>query len=667
MLFLFVVLTITVAFARAAGLIHVNLAIGLICCLLAVAMIVIGTSRRASYLGRLRRSPISSVTLVILLLPCSWMLLQTIPIKGLSNAVWSSSSTALGFPITGSITIDTGATLIAFTQYCAALATAGVVAVLAFDRRVAELTLFLLAFVAVSAAGLRIAFGLTYVDLSQHVATDTVPRLSILATIGIILSCASGMRLHERLRSRRSKTEHRPLIIAGLACGFLGLAICIFALLIEADPMLLFAGFFGACILMGVFVTRLWSLSIWGQSGVIAVLAIVIFAFLATTQLKKDAYSTEVSSSRSQTVEDRMLSDASALGSGAGTFEVLLPVYREFSPAQLQRAYVAAALITVEMGRTFLWFSVFALACIAIYFARRSVLRGRDYAYASAGAGVVAAVLFLIFVSGSDLLGLPASVFVGAVAGLACAQSRSTNENAGLADPTLRAVGNRSPSDNLRDARLQCAVALAVLILTAEAAWLILGERHGSEIIASPFIKVHQTVSIDRRDSIREVATIASVRGDLWAESAFADASLLLASPTDPLGEQQTRGDLSRTLRYAPYRSDVWLTFALLTEIYKWQGADSKALLKMAYYTGPNEANLIPARVKAAFRLTGASADPELRDMIKSDVRIIRHRLPALRPILVDAYKSASVEGRSLEEGLIAELDQDYLKTMRNQ
>jgi hypothetical protein len=667
MLFSFVVLTIAVALATAVGLVHAKFAIGLICSFLAVALIAIGTTNRGTYLGRLHRSSTSTITFVVLFLPCLWMMLQAVPVAkaGLVNTVWSSTSNALGFPIVGSVTIDTGATLVALVQYCAALATAGVLVALAFDRRVAELTLYLLTFAAVSAAAFRIAYSLAPPDLAQLFATANVSGLSILAAIGITLACATEIRLHERLRSRRSKPESRPRVIVGLACGVLSLAICTLALLIEANIMLLFAGFFGAGILMAIFVTRQWSLSVWGQSGVIAVLGIILFAFLAAAQPKRETNLAETSLSQSQAVVDRMLSDAPALGSGAGTFETLLPVYREFDHAQLQKSDVAAALITIEMGRTFLWISVLALTCAAAVFARGGVARGRDYVYASAGAGVVVVALFLIFVS-SDLLSLPVSVFLGAITGLAWAQRRSANENSGSAGSNVGQFGTPSSKGDSRDAPIRFAFVLAGLILTAEAAWLLLAERHGSGVVASPFVDFHQ-VTIDQRDRVQEAATIASVRGDLWAETAFAGAALSLTTPANRQNEEETRGALIRALRYAPYRSDVWLTFALLAETHKWQGVNPKALLKMAYYTGPNEANLIPARVKAALHLIGGVADPELQDMIRADVSFIFRRLPALRPILIDAYKSGTVESRTFEEGLIAELDPNYLKDMRSQ
>lgn len=667
MLFSFVVLPIAVAFAAAVGLVRTNLAIGLTCSLLAVALIAVGTSRHNASLSRLHHSSIPSFAVLMLLLPCLWMLFQAVPLPGdwLANAVWSSASSALGLPIAGSITVDTGATLLAFAQYCAALSTAAVVIVLAFDRRVAELTLYFLTFVAVMAAAVRIVdSSLGYLDLVQRSETGRYfPGTLILSAVGIILTSATEIRLRERLRSRRSEQEFRRWTIVGLAAGVMGLAICMLALLIEADLILLFAGLFGAGVLFGIFVIRQWSLSVWGRAGVIAVGAIILLAFLATVQFKRNTDSA-TSPSQNQAVIDRMLSDAPALGSGAGTFASLLPVYREVDLPEFRRVDVAAARITIEMGRTFLWISILALGGIAMVFARGGVTRGRDYVYASAGAGVIVAVLILMFTT-DDLLSVPASIFVSAVAGLAWTQSRSTVEDTASAGSPIQTVGEFFPIENSLEPRMRLAL-LVGLIMTIEAAWLLLAEQHVSKVVASPFVDVHSNVSIEQREGLQEAATIAGLRGDLWAQSAFAGAALLLKGSADPSSEERTHGDLTRALRYAPYRSDVWLTLALLAEKYSWSNADPRALLKMAYYTGPNETNLIPPRLKAALRLVGGTADPELQDMIRGDVSLIFRRLPTLKPILADAYKTASAEGRALAERLLAEFNPDYLKTLRN-
>lgn len=666
MLFSFVVLPIAVAFATAVGLVRTNLAIGLICSLLAVALIAVGMSRHSASLGRLHRSSIPSFAVLVVLLPCLWMLFQAAPLPGdwLTNAVWSSASSALGLPITGSITVDTGATLLAFAQYWAALSMAGVVIVLAFDRRAAELTLYFLTFIAVAAAAVRIVDSLGYLDLVQHRETGRYfPGTLILSAVGIILASATEIRLRERLRSRRIEQEFRRWTMVGLAAGAMGLAICTVAVVIEADPILLFAGLFGAGVLFGIFVIRQWSLSAWGRAGVIAVGAIILLAFVATVQIKRNTDSA-TSPSQNQVVIDRMLSDAPALGSGAGTFASLLPIYREADLPEFRRVDVAAARITIEMGRTFLWISILALGGIAIVFARGGVTRGRDYVYASAGAGVIVAVLILMFTT-DDLLSMPASIFISAVAGLAWTQSRSTVEDTTSTGSPIQTVGGFFPTENSLEPRVRLAL-LVGLILTIEAAWLLLAEQHVSKVVASPFVDVHSKVSIDQREALEEAATIAGLRGDLWAQSAFAEATLLLKGPADPLNEKRTRGDLTRALRYAPYRSDAWLTFALLAEKYSWSNAHPRALLKMAYYTGPNEINLIPPRLKAALRLIGGTADPELQDMIRGDVSLIFRRLPVLKPILADAYKTGSAEGRALAERLFAEFNPDYLRTLRN-
>jgi len=53
--------------------------------------------------------------------------------------------------------------------------------------------------------------------------------------------------------------------------------------------------------------------------------------------------------------------------------------------------------------------------------------------------------------------------------------------------------------------------------------------------------------------------------------------------------------------------------------------------------------------------------------MIKGDISLIFRRLPALKPILANAYKTASTDGRALAERIIGELNPDYLKIIRNQ
>src|SRR6202008_996262 len=86
------------------------------------------------------------------------------------------------------------------------------------------------------------------------------------------------------------------------------------------------------------------------------------------------------------------------------------------------------------------------------------------------------------------------------------------------------------------------------------------------------------------------------------------------------------------TLHYSPPRGDVWLVLASLSDRYRPSGYDTGALLKMSYYTAPNELRLLPLRLHVA--LASDVREPELREMIKQDIGLVLSRLPALKPAL---------------------------------
>jgi hypothetical protein len=106
---------------------------------------------------------------------------------------------------------------------------------------------------------------------------------------------------------------------------------------------------------------------------------------------------------------------------------------------------------------------------------------------------------------------------------------------------------------------------------------------------------------------------------------------------------------------------------AAFAERYRPAGYDTGALLRMSYYTAPNDLGLIPLRLYVAFGAYDAVSEPELRDMIKRDISLALNRRPALRPALVAAYNSASADGKTFAERLISEIDPAYLKTIRAQ
>jgi hypothetical protein len=217
---------------------------------------------------------------------------------------------------------------------------------------------------------------------------------------------------------------------------------------------------------------------------------------------------------------------------------------------------------------------------------------------------------------------------------------------------------------------LRIALALFGAFLSAQAAWVLLAERYRLNHIRLPFDGTTATIAFAEQDKIKRAASLAVVRGDLWAESAFAYGRQLWIDRAADLdaGDQlntEALRTLTRALRYSPHRGDVWLVFAALADKYKWSGYQPTLLLKMSYYTAPNKLALFPPRMNVALHTKGVIDDAELQDMVRRDISVILTRAPALKPALVAAYRSALPQGKVFAERVISEIDPGYLGVVR--
>ena len=217
---------------------------------------------------------------------------------------------------------------------------------------------------------------------------------------------------------------------------------------------------------------------------------------------------------------------------------------------------------------------------------------------------------------------------------------------------------------------LRVALTLFAVFLSAQAAWILLAERHRLNHIRLPVDGKTATIALAEQDKIKQAASLAVVRGDLWAESAFTYGSQLWIDRAMELdaGDQfnkEALTSLTRALRYSPHRGDVWLMFAALVNKYKWSGYQPSLLLKMSYYTAPNELALLPLRLDVSLHAKGAIDDAELKDMVRRDISVILTRAPALKPALVAAYGSALPQGKVFAERVISEIDPGYLGVVR--
>jgi hypothetical protein len=439
----FIILTSLIALLPALMMVDGILASGVVSAIVAIAMVALALAPNTSELNRFSRL-LGPSAFIALFIPCLWMLLQVLPIsiRSLANPVWVSASTALDKPFVGAISLDIGATLLSLTRYCAILAAAFVTATVTLNRQRAESVLSLLTGTAALIATELIGYDLGYLRLPGYEHLGERADAMNIAVIGFILSCATTIRAYEHLVSTQRRKSRMMAMVAASA-SIAAVFICLSAILISADSVLFLAALFGTGVLIAVLAIRRWRLGPLGQAGIAALAAVAVFGFFAVVPAKKDAADLTLALSTQGQISsiERMLSDAKWAGSGAGSFEALLPIYRD--TADSVEIPTAAATIAIEMGRPFLWTCVIVALIGASTLFRRALLRGRDYVYSSAGAGCVIALLILLFAN-DGILGLTASLMISVVCGLAFAQSKSaSNRDLDLSEQ-LYSIPNRT-------------------------------------------------------------------------------------------------------------------------------------------------------------------------------------------------------------------------------
>ena len=162
----FIILTSLIALLPALMMVDGVLASGVVSAIVAIAMVTAALAPNTGELDRFSRL-LKPTAFIALFIPCSWMLLQVLPIsiRSLANPVWVSASTALDKPFVGAMSLDIGATLLSLNRYCAVLAAAFVTATITLNRQRAENVLSLLTGTAALIAAGLIGYDLGYLRL----------------------------------------------------------------------------------------------------------------------------------------------------------------------------------------------------------------------------------------------------------------------------------------------------------------------------------------------------------------------------------------------------------------------------------------------------------------------------------------------------------------------
>jgi hypothetical protein len=163
-------------------------------------------------------------------------------------------------------------------------------------------------------------------------------------------------------------------------------------------------------------------------------------------------------------------------------------------------------------------------------------------------------------------------------------------------------------------------------------------------------------------------SAIAPFRTDLKAGYAIVIAAKALrSSESDPqLSDNETAQNAVRSaLKLGPHDSRMWLVRAQLLAQKNLGDPFITEALKMSYFTGPNRAELIPARLDLV-TLNNALNDADLTELARSDVRAMLTQSRDQRPALAKDYVRASATGKKFLEDSVRMLDPAFADALKN-
>jgi hypothetical protein len=391
---------------------------GLLAAVTALVVAMVGILMRPGEGGHVARmvgrwTPVAAV-------PALWMVLQTapVPLSGLAHPMWTGAAAALGSPITGSISIDPGLTLLALGRYLFALGVGVVATAVAIDRARAQWTLFALVGVTSVLSVLLIAGGPGLAGSAAHGAANAT------AALGVIISAAATFHAAEtleRLRVRTGPAIARAAMVL-VACA-LAWATSVYAVSHASPKQILFVAGCGMALLALIVAARRIGLGIRialaTAAGGLAAAVGTAASGVGGDPLLRFAVDEPVPA------VERMLADAGMAGSGGGTFSALLPVYGTAADiATGVGAPTAAAAAAIEFGRPMWGLLVVIAIAIAGALLRAAIQRGRDWCYPGAGACCVILIVLESFVD-ATFFATAVLLITSVVIGLGLAQSAS--------------------------------------------------------------------------------------------------------------------------------------------------------------------------------------------------------------------------------------------------
>jgi hypothetical protein len=365
--------------------------------------------------------------LTFAMVPMLWILIQILPLGILAHPIWISAKSALGQTNVGRISVDPGASVIGLGQYTTVVAVSLLSAAIAVDRRRAEALLFALTFAGVTSA--LIVMSHTWLLPTLEFSPFLRAQAGVCVAIGTIVASAACIRTFGRYENRHAhpKGSVSILLLTFVLC-LSAVAICAAALVLEGTRKVHFATACGLAPLGCILIIRRLQLRMWGIAAItipLTGIAMLLVAALPSGHGSLVLSFVDSSAASPPAVSERVLDDAPAVGTGAGTFAAVAPIYRQKDdPPPGPIAATTAASFAIELGRPMLWLIILATLGLIAILLKSSLVRGRDFFYPALGASCIITLLLLSFVN-AGLSGNAAGLLAAVVLGLAIAQSKS--------------------------------------------------------------------------------------------------------------------------------------------------------------------------------------------------------------------------------------------------
>ena len=243
-------------------------------------------------------------------------------------------------------------------------------------------------------------------------------------SLGMIIAGAACIRTIERYEIRHSRPpQSMSLLLWTFAGSAAALAICFVALVLGATYWTIVASVCGLAAVVVMWIVRRFGP--WGSAAIpLPALGVVIFmmAYHSPLQGASELLTFAGSSAPPTAQSQRMLEDAPLLGTGAGTFAALAPIYREID--EPPPSAVAATTLAIELGKPMFWLITAAAIASILFLLRASQRRGRDSYYPAMGGGCLVTT-FLIAFANAGSLGPAFQLIFAVTLGVAVSQSKS--------------------------------------------------------------------------------------------------------------------------------------------------------------------------------------------------------------------------------------------------